>query len=61
VTDPYGGRDPMNPWTRCACGHLWMSHDIEEYTGDGSETCCVVGCDQVGCPGRSAPSAGDEP
>jgi hypothetical protein len=44
--------DPLNPWQRCACGHLWLSHDIEEYSGDGSEMCCVVGCDQDGCPGR---------
>ena len=39
-------------WKYCACGHFWLQHDIEEYRGDGSETCCVEGCDQVGCPGR---------
>ncbi len=48
--------DPLNPWQRCACGHLWLSHDIEEYSGDGSEMCCVVGCDQDGCPGRQQPA-----
>lgn len=37
---------------RCACGHLWLLHDVEEYRGDGSETCCVEGCPQTGCPGR---------
>ncbi len=43
--------DPLNPWQRCACGDLWLSHDVEEYRGDGSEMCCVVGCSQLGCPG----------
>jgi hypothetical protein len=32
--------------------HVWMRHDIEEYSGDGSEMCCVEGCDQAKCPGR---------
>lgn len=43
------------PWwaNYCACGHLMMRHDIEEYDGDGSDTCCVEGCGQVGCPGRT--------
>lgn len=36
---------------RYDCGHLWPFHDIEEYDGDGSDTCCVEGCDQSGCPG----------
>ena len=41
------------PWyARCDCGHLWLHHDIDEYRGDGTETCCVEGCDQVGCPGK---------
>lgn len=44
--------DTSNPYAMCGCGHIWMAHDIEEYTGDGSETCCVVGCPQTGCPGR---------
>jgi hypothetical protein len=48
----YGGRDPLNPWQRCACGDLWLSHDVEEYRGDGSEMCCIPGCSQKGCPGR---------
>jgi len=37
----------------CPCGHPWATHDVEEYTGDGTETCCVAGCDQQGCPGRA--------
>lgn len=44
--------DPTNAFGRCPCGHLWLSHDVEEYTGDGSETCCVHSCRQEGCPGR---------
>lgn len=36
----------------CDCGHLWDRHDVEEYRGDGTEACCVEGCDQIGCPGR---------
>jgi hypothetical protein len=56
--DPF---DPFDPWAYCACGHVWMRHDIEEYTGDGSETCCVDGCPQVGCPGRrEEPACGRE-
>jgi hypothetical protein len=41
------------PWDLCPCGHFWLMHDVEEYTGDGTEICCADGCDQVGCPGRS--------
>ena len=48
----YGGRNPYDPHAFCACGHLWLRHDVEEYGGDGSETCCVEGCSQEGCPGR---------
>jgi hypothetical protein len=29
-----------------------LLHDIEEYAGDGSDLCCVEGCDQVGCSGK---------
>jgi hypothetical protein len=36
----------------CPCGHLWHVHDVDEYRGDGSETCCHPGCQQHGCPGR---------
>lgn len=61
TVDPYAGRDPSNPWARCECGHLWVSHDIEEYTGDGSEMCCVVGCNQAGCPGKVSRVAAGEP
>ena len=46
--------DPTNPWGYCGCGHLWMAHDVDEYRGDGSETCCTWECDQNGCPGREA-------
>jgi hypothetical protein len=46
--------DPTNPWASCPCGHLWLCHDVNEYSGDGTETCCVEGCDQTGCPGREA-------
>lgn len=42
-----------SPWGLCPCGHPWIRHDIEEYRGDGSETCCVDGCTQGGCPGRT--------
>lgn len=28
------------------------SHDVEEYRGDGTEMCCVDGCEQKGCPGQ---------
>jgi hypothetical protein len=42
-----------NPWALCPCGHPWLLHDIEEYSGDGTETCCVEGCSQAGCPGRA--------
>lgn len=45
-------RDVSDPFSLCPCGHAWMAHDIEEYDGDGSDTCCVEGCSQVGCPGR---------
>lgn len=38
---------------RCPCSHLMLHHDADEYRGDGTETCCVEGCDQAGCPGRS--------
>lgn len=41
-----------SPFDHCACGHMWLWHDVDEYTGDGSETCCVDGCEQNGCPGR---------
>lgn len=44
--------DPTWAWNVCPCGHLWMHHDVEEYRGDGSEMCCVDGCDQVACPGK---------
>lgn len=36
---------------RCACGHLMIHHDIDEHPG--TELCCVEGCDQKGCPGRT--------
>lgn len=49
-----GTRSGDGTWKYCACGHFWLQHDIEEYRGDGSETCCVEGCNQVGCPGRMA-------
>ena len=55
MSDRYDGRDPYNPWVWCSCGHMWMRHDVNEYSGDGTETCCVEGCDQRGCPGRAAP------
>jgi hypothetical protein len=45
--------DPLNPLAVCRCGHVWMVHDVEEYSGDDSETCCVEGCNQNGCPGRA--------
>lgn len=35
----------------CDCGHVWGIHDVYEYPGDDTETCCVHGCDQDGCPG----------
>jgi hypothetical protein len=44
---------PRSAFDRCPCGHPWIRHDIEEYDGDGSDTCCVEGCSQVGCPGRT--------
>jgi hypothetical protein len=46
--------DPPTPWTNCPCEHPWLRHDVDEYRGDGTETCCVEGCDQTGCPGRGA-------
>lgn len=46
--------DTSDWYGMCACGHPWGAHDVEEYRGDGSETCCVEGCDQAGCPGRLA-------
>jgi hypothetical protein len=42
----------MWSFSQCDCGHLYLFHDIEEYAGDGSDICCVEGCNQVGCPGR---------
>lgn len=44
--------DTSNPHALCECGHPWGIHDVNEYRGDGSETCCVTGCAQKGCPGR---------
>lgn len=42
-----GTRKPL-----CACGHPWMPHDVEEYDGDGTDTCCVDGCSHPQlCPG----------
>ena len=41
----------QNPWARCACGHMWLVHDVEEYHGDGTDRCCRSDCDQSGCPG----------
>jgi hypothetical protein len=38
-----------------------MFHDIEEYTGDGSEICCAEGCDQSRCPGKVPRVAAGEP
>ena len=61
MTDPYAGRDPTNSWRSCACGHFWLQHDVEEYRGDGSETCCVEGCDQARCPGKVSRAAVGEP
>lgn len=50
----YDGRYPSwNMDALCRCGHPWGAHDIEEYTDDGSDMCCVSGCSQEGCPGRS--------
>ncbi len=46
-------------WQYCPCGHLWLVHDIEEYDGDGSDTCCAEGCDQVGCPGKTKTAPDD--
>lgn len=40
----------------CPCGHLWLHHDVNEYSGDGTEMCCVDGCTQTGCPGRQTPT-----
>lgn len=42
----------VHEYRNCSCGHPWLRHDVEEYRGDGSETCCVEGCPQIGCPGR---------
>lgn len=44
----------IRAFTRCPCGHLFLHHDIAEYDGDGSDLCCVEGCDQASCPGRQA-------
>jgi hypothetical protein len=41
-----------NPDGLCRCGHPWGIHDVDEHRGDGSEMCCVTGCEQTGCPGR---------
>jgi len=54
VSDMERAFDPLNPWGTCPCGHFWLQHDVDEYSGDGSETCCVDGCAQTGCPGRAA-------
>lgn len=40
-------------FTRCPCGHLFLHHDINDCDGDGSDLCCVEGCDQRACPGRN--------
>lgn len=45
--------DPLNMVSNCLCGHPFGAHDVEEYSGDGSEMCCVQGCSQWGCPGRT--------
>lgn len=51
---PYAGPAyNSTPFGLCPCGHLWLNHDVDEYSGDGSETCCVWGCTQAGCPGRT--------
>lgn len=39
-------------WQRCLCGHPWITHDVNEYRGDGTELCCEPTCNQTGCPGR---------
>lgn len=44
---------PVYTQGKCDCGHPWGIHDVNEYKGDGTETCCVHGCDQNGCPGRT--------
>lgn len=40
----------------CPCGHVMAVHDVDEYPGDGTETCCVEGCAQIGCPGKRDPA-----
>lgn len=42
---------PVDPFRRCACGHLWILHDVENALGDGTELCREDGCTQIGCPG----------
>jgi hypothetical protein len=42
-----------SPWGRCACGHVWLIHDFDEYVGDDTDLCCADGCDQNGCPGNT--------
>lgn len=36
-------------WWRCPneppCSHGKVLHDVEEYDGDGTDTCCVDGCE----------------
>lgn len=35
-------------WWKCPneppCPHGAILHDVEEYRGDGTETCCAEGC-----------------
>lgn len=51
--------DPLSttghPWWRCPntppCPHGAILHDVEEYSGDGTDTCCADGCQ---CRGPAA-------
>lgn len=38
----------------CPCGHAWLLHDVLAHDGDGTDLCCVEGCDQKACPGRTS-------
>jgi hypothetical protein len=64
---PHHQADPMSDqgWWLCPndppCAHGEVLHDVDEYQGDGTETCCVEGCDCRGRPtARMSTTSTDE-
>jgi hypothetical protein len=55
----------MSGWWKCPtdppCPHGGLLHDVEEFRGDGTETCCVEGCECRGPEARGLVAAEDGP